>query len=303
MSVNLQPFIHTVFEPKTSTWQYIVADPTTNSVAIIDSVLDFDPSNNTITTSSADNLLSIVDQYHYNIVYILETHAHADHLTAARYIQNKLRREGKNVPQICIGKRITQVQHTFATKYGIDEAEYNGVFDKLLEDDEILPLGDLEIKAIHLPGHTPDHLGYIVGPNVFTGDSIFLPDVGSARCDFPGGDAAALFNSMSKLLALPPHYRLYSGHDYPPSGEGSREPKPWATVAEHKANNKHVRDGTKEEDFVQWRSQRDSGLGEPKLLHHALQFNIRAGQLPRKSEHGHRFLHVPLKVPESAWSC
>ncbi|KAF2799281.1 Metallo-hydrolase/oxidoreductase [Melanomma pulvis-pyrius CBS 109.77] len=298
-----QPEIHTVFEPKTSTWQYMVADPVTKDAAIIDSVLDYDIATSTITTLSADNLIHFVKQQNYKIIFILETHVHADHLTASKYIQQTLIRAGYSNPQICIGKRIEQVQHTFATKYGIDKAEYVGVFDKLLDDGERLSLGSLEIEILHLPGHTPDHVGYVIGPNVFTGDSLFLPDVGSARCDFPGGDATALFKSMSRLLSLPPGFRLYSGHDYPPNqGEERKEPRAFATVAEQREKNKHVHDGVSMNEFVQWRTQRDATLGEPRLLHQALQFNIRAGQLPAVSDHGHRFFHVPLKVPEDAWT-
>ncbi|OCK74853.1 putative metallo-beta-lactamase domain protein [Lepidopterella palustris CBS 459.81] len=303
MADAAQSDIHTIFEPNTSTWQYIVADAVTKDAVIIDSVLDYDIATSTITTSSADNLLDIVKRHNYKIIFILETHAHADHLTASKYIQQTLLRAGNPKPQICIGKRIEEVQHTFATKYRIDEAEYVGVFDKLLDHGERLSLGSLEIEVLHLPGHTPDHVGYVIGSNVFTGDSLFLPDVGSARCDFPGGDATALFKSMSKLLSLPPDFRLYSGHDYPPNqGEGRKEPRAFATVAEQRAKNKHVHDGVSMDEFVQWRTQRDATLGEPRLLHQALQFNIRAGQLPTASEHGHRFFHVPLKVPEDAWT-
>lgn len=298
-----QPEIHTVFEPNTSTWQYIVADPVTKDAAIIDSVLDYDIATSTITTLSADNLIHFVKQQNYNIIFILETHVHADHLTASKYIQQTLLCAGYPKSQICIGKRIEQVQHTFATKYRIDKAEYVGVFDKLLDDGQRLSLGSLEIEILHLPGHTPDHVGYVIGSNVFTGDSLFLPDVGSARCDFPGGDATALFKSMSKLLSLPPDFRLYSGHDYPPNqGEERKEPRAFAIVAEQREKNKHVHDGVSMNEFVQWRTQRDATLGEPRLLHQALQFNIRAGQLPAVSDHGHRFFHVPLKVPEDAWT-
>ncbi|ORY18637.1 beta-lactamase-like protein [Clohesyomyces aquaticus] len=303
MPQSLQPEIHTIFEPNTSTWQYIIADPSTKDAAIVDSVLDFNIPTSTITTASADNILDVAKANEYKITYILETHAHADHLTASKYIQQTLARAGNPRPQICIGKRIEQVQRTFATKYHIDETEYVGVFDKLLEDGERLPLGKLEIEVLHLPGHTPDHVGYVIGSNVFTGDSLFLPDVGSARCDFPGGDATALFKSMTRLLALPADCRLYSGHDYPPNeGDGRKEPQAFATVAEQREKNKHVHDGVTLDEFVQWRTARDATLGEPRLLHQALQFNIRAGQLPSKSEHGHRFFHVPLKVPEEAWT-
>lgn len=297
-----EPIIHTIFEPTTSTWQYIVADPATKHAAIIDSVLDYNPANATISTSSADNLLRIAKQNDYIISYILETHAHADHLTAATYIQQTLVRSGAPKPDICIGERITSVQHTFAQKYSVPEFEYDGVFDRLLKDGEALPLGELSIEVLWLPGHTPDHVGYIIGGNVFTGDSIFLPDVGSARCDFPGGDATQLFSSIQRLFSFPPTYKLYSGHDYPPNkGEERGEPRAYATIAEHREKNKHVHDGVKAEEFVKWRQERDGSLGEPRLLHQALQFNIRAGRLPAKTEHGHRFVRVPLRLDEAAW--
>jgi len=303
MTTSSKSKIHTIFESNTGTWQYIVADSATKDAVIIDSVLDYATATSTITTTSADILLDIVKQHQYNVVYILETHVHADHLTASKYIQQTLRRAGASQPKICIGKRIEQVQRTFARKYGIDETEYIGVFDKLLDDGEHLPLGNLEIEVLHLPGHTPEHVGYVIGSVVFTGDSLFLPDVGSARCDFPGGDATALFNSMSRLLSLPPDFRLYSGHDYPPKeGEGRKDPRAFATVQEHRNENKHVHEGVRIDEYVQWRTQRDATLGEPKLLHQALQLNIRAGQLPTASEHGDRFFYVPLKVPEDVWT-
>jgi glyoxylase-like metal-dependent hydrolase (beta-lactamase superfamily II) len=304
MADELQPKIDSIFEPKTSTWQYIVSDPETKDAVVIDSVLDYDPNTNTISNANAEKLLALISHQGYNIVAILETHAHADHLTASRYLQQSLQRRGKPKPPICIGKRITQVQHTFASKYGVDEHEYAGVFDKLLDDNEEMPVGRLTCRAVHLPGHTPDHVGYVVGANVFVGDSLFQPDVGSARCDFPGGDARALFRSITKTLyALPDDYRIHVGHDYPPGGAGGRtDPRAFATVAEQRRDNKHVRDGVAEDEFIAWRAERDSTLAEPRLLHQSLQFNIRAGRLPEASEHGHRFLHVPLKVPDEVWN-
>ncbi|RYP09301.1 hypothetical protein DL764_001348 [Monosporascus ibericus] len=301
---ELQPNIDTIFEPKTSTWQYIVSDPVTNDAVIIDSVLDYDPATNTIGNASAEQLLSLIKERGYNIVAILETHAHADHLTGACYIQQYLLRRGKPKPPICIGKRITQVQHTFAAKYGLTEDEYISVFDRLLDDDECIRVGSLQCKVLHLPGHTPDHLGYVIGHNVFVGDSLFQPDVGSARCDFPGGDARALFRSITeKLYALPDYYRIFVGHDYPPGGQGGRaEPRAFATVAEERRDNKHVRDGVDENQFIAWRTERDATLAEPRLIHQSLQFNIRGGKLPEASEHGHRFLHLPLKVPDEVWN-
>jgi glyoxylase-like metal-dependent hydrolase (beta-lactamase superfamily II) len=301
---ELQPKVDSIFETKTCTWQYIVSDPETKDAVIIDSVLDYDPSTNTISNTNAEKLLALVSEQGYNIVGILETHAHADHLTASRYLQQALLRRGKPTAPICIGKRITQVQHTFAKKYGIDEHEYANVFDKLLDDEEEIPLGRLKVRVVHLPGHTPDHVGYLCGLNIFVGDSLFQPDVGSARCDFPAGDAHALFRSITKrLYALPEGCVIHVGHDYPPDGDGGRtEPRDGVTVGEERRDNVHVRDGVAEEEFVKWRSERDANLAEPRLLHQSLQFNIRAGRLPEASEHGHRFLHVPLKVSDDVWN-
>jgi glyoxylase-like metal-dependent hydrolase (beta-lactamase superfamily II) len=283
------PLIHTIHEPKTGTWQYIVADPSTRKAVIIDSVLDFDPATSSISTPSADNLLEIVRKESYTVEKILETHAHADHLTASYYLKQQLCTH----PEICIGARIGAVQATWAEKYGIEKFEYEGVFDKLFEDDENFAIGGIQSKVIHLPGHTPDHVGYLIGPNVFAGDSIFNPDIGSARCDFPGGSAADLFASTKKLLSMPGEYKLYTGHDYP----DGRDALSYTTVAVQRETNKYVKNGTNEEDFVKWRRERDSGLGEPKLLHQALQTNIRAGRLPAKNKDGLRLFSVPIKGP------
>lgn len=286
------PTINTIHEPKTGTWQYIVADPSTSKAVIIDSVLDFDLATSSISTTSADNLLEIVRKENYKVEKILETHAHADHLTASYFLKQQL----ENHPDICIGSRISAVQATWAEKYNIEKFEYEGVFDKLFEDDETFSIGEIQAKVVHLPGHTPDHVGYLIGPNIFTGDSIFNPDIGSARCDFPGGSATDLFASTKKLLSLPGEYKLYTGHDYP----DGREAMPYTTVAVQQELNKHVKSGTKEEDFVKWRSERDSGLGEPRLLHQALQTNIRAGRLPKKNKDGLRLFSVPIKGDAAA---
>ena len=203
-----QPIVHPVFEKKTSTWQYIVVCPSTKQAAIIDPVLDFDPASATVSTQSADKLLSVVSSEKYTVTHLLETHAHADHLTAAHYLQNTLQSQGSPKAQICIGQRIRSVQERWASKYDIPASELENAFDKLLVDDEQFQIGELPVKVLYLPGHTPDHVGYQIGDNVFTGDSIFNPDVGSARCDFPGGDSQHLYSSMMRLLALPGHVRL-----------------------------------------------------------------------------------------------
>ncbi|KAF5385741.1 hypothetical protein D9615_002516 [Tricholomella constricta] len=267
------PLVFSFFEKQTFTWQYLVADPATLEVAVIDPVLDYDKLTGTVSTTTADCILDFIKQNGLKVSRILETHAHADHLTASRYYKEKL---PGNVP-LCIGKRITQVQKTFAPKYGIDLSSLNNAFDILLEDDEDFKLGELSCRVIHLPGHTPDHVGYVMGKSVFAGDSIFQPDVGSARADFPGGNAKDLYNSMQRLLALPQDYRLFVGHDYP---SGLRHPVCMATVGEQRQFNKHGKIGTSESAFVEMREARDANLGEPRLLHPSLQANIRAGKLP-----------------------
>jgi glyoxylase-like metal-dependent hydrolase (beta-lactamase superfamily II) len=297
---TMHPQVHTVFEPKTGTWQYVVADPTTKQAVIIDSVLDYDPAASQLSTKSADDLLALVASHGYTITRILETHAHADHLTASRYLQKQLQQKESQRPEVCIGGRIKDVQALFGPRYGVPLSELDQAFDYTFKDGEKFKIGNVEAEVVHLPGHTPDHIGYVIGSNVFTGDSMFNPDVGSARCDFPGGSATSLYQSMQKLLHLPPHYRLYTGHDYPPdtreAPDGVKE-MPYTTVKRQRRENKHVKEGTKEEDFVKWRAERDSGLPEPKLIHQSLQVNIRGGRLPRPDSSGMRWLHVPLKVP------
>ncbi|KAH8678669.1 beta-lactamase-like protein [Tricladium varicosporioides] len=297
MSAETQPEIYTAFEPVTATWQYIIADPTTKAAAIIDSVLDFDPSTSRISTTTADALISLIELHSLKPTLIMETHAHADHLTASHYIQQKLMQLGYAKPKICIGKRIRVVQATFAQKYNTPKEELEHCFDHLWNDDENFHIGELKGTVMHLPGHTPDHVGYRIGSNVFTGDSIFNPDVGSARADFPGGSVDDLYSSVQKLLSLPDGFHLYTGHDYPPTTRPEAEKmKPYSTVEEQKNYNKHVKVGTKKEEFIEWRKERDAQLGEPRLLHQSLQVNIRGGRLPSKSVLGDRFLSIPVKV-------
>lgn len=199
---------------------------------------------------------------------------------------------GQAKPPVAIGKRIAQVQNTFAEKYDIPASELENVFDHLWEDDEDFNIGELKAQVMHLPGHTPDHVGYKIEKNVFVGDSIFNPDVGSARADFPGGSATDLWASTQRLLALPGDFRLYTGHDYPPASREGGEAVPWTSVDEQRSGNKHVKVGSTEAEFVEWRRERDGLLGEPRLLHQALQFNVRGGILPK--ENNRAFL-VPIK--------
>ncbi|KAK7413075.1 hypothetical protein QQX98_008023 [Neonectria punicea] len=287
--------IHDLFEPKTGTWQYVVADPETKHAVVIDPVLDFDPAKNTTSTETADAILSLVKEQNYLVVKILETHVHADHITSAGYLQSKLAHCQSQSPKICIGKRVGQTQEHFGRRYGIPDSEYKDAFDQLLDDDEIFSIGQLEAKTIHLPGHTPDHLGYVIGDNVFCGDSLFNPDVGSARCDFPGGDASALYSSARKMLSLPENFKIWTGHDYPPGGDDGRaNPLAATTVFEQNKSNKHLKGEVPKDEFIQWRTTRDAGLPAPRLLHQSLQLNIRAGKMPAESASGDRLLHIPV---------
>ncbi|TCD64159.1 hypothetical protein EIP91_004472 [Steccherinum ochraceum] len=281
------PTIWTFFEKATSTWQYIIADMKTGEAIIMDTVLDYDPVSGKISTATADGLLAFVHMKGLTVTQILETHAHADHLTAAQYMKQRL---GGTVP-VGIGARIVQVQKAFAPIYGLDDpALFQGVFDTLFSDEQTVKVGSYEGKVMHLPGHTPDHVGYVIGKAVFTGDSIFNPDVGSARADFPGGNVHDLYFSMKRLLSLPEDYRLFVGHDYP----SGRDQTCSATVEEQRESNKHVTIGTAEEEFTSWRKERDSSLGAPRLLHPSLQVNIRGGRLPPADEKGRVWFKTPI---------
>lgn len=282
------PNVYSFFERVTSTWTYVVADPASNDAVVIDPVLDYDHSSGRISTETADGVMGFILDKNLNIRRILETHAHADHLTAAQYLKQRL---GQDVP-VCIGSRIKQVQESFARVYDIDPALLEDTFDVYFKDDEQFKLGNLSCKVLHLPGHTPDHLGYVFGRAVFTGDSIFMPDVGSARADFPGGNVNDLYNSMQRLLSLPSDYLIFVGHDYPPE----REVQDVVTVAEQRERNKHVNAGTDEATFKTFRSTRDAQLGSPKLLHPSLQVNIRAGRLPPADREGRVFFKIPVKA-------
>ncbi|KAG9697685.1 putative metallo-beta-lactamase domain protein, partial [Aureobasidium melanogenum] len=293
MTTN-KPTIYTLYERRTGTWQYVVSDTSTKAAIIIDPVLDYDPATQTITTSTADAILSLIKEKSLRVERILETHVHADHITAASYLQSRLSQEQGRKPLICIGKRIVQVQKLFGHRYHIPAEDYEGAFDKLLDDDETFSLGNLKVTALYLPGHTPDHMGYMIGDNVFCGDSILNTDLGTARADFPGGNASDLFSSGRKLLSLPDHVKVWTGHDYVTEERG--EAVPFMTVRDHKQGNKHLRNGLTEEEFVALRTQRDETLAAPKLLHPSLQMNICAGRLPKVTEEGERYLHLALKL-------
>ncbi|TKA50069.1 hypothetical protein B0A53_06474 [Rhodotorula sp. CCFEE 5036] len=304
------PLTHVFFHQPTSTWTYLVVCPTTRKAAVIDSVLDFDPVTNTVSTETADGLLAFAEQEHIHIERILETHAHADHLTGAAYLQLRL---GGNpaafdseieplaasaTARIPIGaySAVRETQAHFARLYEVPMEELENAFDELYEEGSKLRIGDCEGEVWHLPGHTECSAGYVFGDAVYTGDSVLLPSIGSARVDFPAGSATRLFASSQRLLSLPSHFRLFSGHHYAasPTYEGGNRCS--ATVGEQKALNKHFKEGTAPEEFVKMREERDKELNEPRLLHQSLQVNIRAGRLP-KGKDGRPYLRIPLHAP------
>ena len=283
--LSIRPF----FDEATNTVSYLVFDPVTHQGAVIDPVLDWDHRSGEADTRSADRLIEAARQEGVAIALILETHAHADHLTAAPYI--KQRCGGK----IGIGEHIKEVQRIFRPVFAADDVKpQGGDFDLLLRDGERLKLGSLEIEVIHTPGHTPACVCYRIGDDVFVGDTLFMHDYGTARADFPGGDARALFRSIKRLLALPPETRLWMCHDYKAPG---RDDYAWqSTVAEQRAHNPHVKDGVTEDEFVAFRQARDAKLAAPTLLLPSIQVNIRAGRFPEAESNGVRYLKIPVKT-------
>ncbi|KAL2919041.1 hypothetical protein HK105_201311 [Polyrhizophydium stewartii] len=268
----------------------------TRRAAVIDPVLDFDMASGKLSTTNAQSLIAFVREQGLSVDFILETHVHADHLTSSQYIKKHL----GGTAQICIGEGITKVQDTFRRIYGLgDSLPCDGSqFDRLLKDNDELPLGSMTIRVMHSPGHTPDHLAYLIGDALFVGDSLFMPDVGSARCDFPGGSATTLFASVHKRFwTLPDTTRVFVGHDYP-SGRDAQ----WvATIGEQKRINKHVSAAVSESEFVAMRTARDSTLSAPRLLHYSLQVNMRAGKFDVDPDSGDLALlvRVPLRIPKA----
>jgi glyoxylase-like metal-dependent hydrolase (beta-lactamase superfamily II) len=283
----MKPTVHTYFDHATNTATHLISDPGTGHAAIVDPVLDFDPASGRLGTASADVILADIAAAGLQLLYVLETHAHADHLSAGDHIR---RLTGA---KIVIGAKITEVQKVFIPLFEVDDIHADGAaFDLLVEEGDTLPLGGLDIAVLHTPGHTPACVTYLVGDAAFVGDTLFMPDNGSARCDFPGGDAATLYRSIRKLLALPGDTRLFVGHDYL---RDARSEYRWQTsVAEERAANIHVHDGVDEAGFVAMREARDATLAVPRLLLPALQVNIRAGTLPPPSPGGHVFLRIPV---------
>ena len=283
------PDVRGFFDPATHTVTYLVSDPATGEAAIIDPVLDYDAASARTSTGSVDAVMSALREAGLTLAMVLETHAHADHLTAADHLR---RREG--VP-VGIGERITNVQRTFGPLFDAHDITHDGaVFDRLHADGDAFPLGNLTVEVIHTPGHTPACVSYSIGDALFTGDTLFMPDYGTARADFPGGDARTLYRSIQKLLALPAETRIFVGHDYLPAGRN--EFRFETTVGDQRANNIHIGGGTSEEAFVAMREARDATLKAPQLILPALQINIRAGALPPPEPDGRRFLKIPLNV-------
>lgn len=287
--MTARPHVQPFFDPATWTVSYVVSDPATRAAAIIDPVLDYDAKSGRTGTASADRIAAYVADQGLAVEWILETHAHADHVSAARHLQGQLG------GRIAIGERIRQVQATFRTLFNLERGFLpdGSQFDHLFADGETFRIGSLQATAINVPGHTPADMAYLVDGVAFVGDTLFLPDVGTARADFPGGDARTLYRSIRRLLALPPQTVLYVCHDYPPDG---RAPAWSATVAQQRAGNIHVHDGIDEDAFVALRTRRDATLDVPTLILPSIQINIRAGELPPAEDNGVRYLKIPLNA-------
>lgn len=283
-----RPDVTTFFDPDTFTASHVVSDPASRSAAIIDSVLDFDPASGRTATRSADKIVAFVREKGLKVEWILETHAHADHISAAPYLKSKV--EG----QICIGAEILTVQSVFAKLFNLG-AEFvcdGSQFDHLFREGDQFKIGMLDVTVLHVPGHTPADIAYVIGDAAFVGDTLFMPDYGTARADFPGGSARTLYRSIHRLLSLPGETRIFLCHDYKAP---NRSVFGWeTTVADQKARNIHVHEGATEESFVAMRQARDAMLGMPRLILPSIQVNIRAGRLPDPEANGRRYLKLPL---------
>jgi len=283
------PSIQAFFDDRTRTVSYVIADAASGCAAIVDPVLDFDFKSGRTSTTQADRVVAHIRECGLTVQWILETHAHADHLSGARYLQ------GQVGGRIAIGERIKEVQATFRKLYNLERGFLpdGRQFDHLFRDGERFLIGGLEACAMAVPGHTPADIAYVVGDAIFVGDTLFMPDVGTARADFPGGDAHALYRSIQRILALVPQTRMFVCHDYPPAGRSAA----WeTTVAEQRKRNIHVRDGVTEAAFVQMRRARDATLEVPALILPSLQVNIRAGRLPPIEDDGVSYLKIPLNA-------
>ena len=284
------PVVKTFFDEPTFTATHVVHDPSTRKAAIIDSVMDFDQPSGKTSFTSADALIDYVREQDLKVEWILETHAHADHMSAAPYLQEKL--GGK----VAIGTEIVTVQGVFGNVFneGTEFARDGSQFNKLLGDGDQLEIGKLPLIALHVPGHTPADMAYVIGDTVFVGDTMFMPDYGSARADFPGGDARKLYRSVRRLMALPDETRVFLCHDYKAP---NREEYVWeTTIVAERTGNVHLHDGVSEDDFAKMRTERDATLSMPKLILPSLQVNINAGHLPEPEQNGTRYLKLPLNL-------
>lgn len=290
-----EPLIEAFFDEPTNTISYLVADPATGVAAMIDPVLDFDMASGEADTRSAERILAVAQEHGWRIAMVLETHAHADHLSAAPFIK------AHTGAWIGIGAHIRDVQRIFRPVFAMDDLKTDGSdFDRLFEDGERFAIGGMEVEVMHLPGHTPADVAYRVGTAVFVGDTLFMPDYGTARADFPGGDARTLYRSIRRLLSLPDETRLFLCHDYKAPG---REDYRWeTTVGEQRRTSVHVHDGVGEDAFVAMREARDAGLAVPKLLLPSIQVNVRAGRFPQAEANGVSYLRVPVKWRDGAGS-
>ncbi|HCR66989.1 MAG: MBL fold metallo-hydrolase [Oceanicaulis sp.] len=282
------PVVKAFFDRDTFTVSYVVSDPATSKAAIIDSVLDYDPKSGRTAHKSADALIAYVREQGLDVDWVLETHVHADHLSAAPYLKAQLG------GQLAIGANIRAVQSVFGDVFNAeDEFRRDGSqFDHLFADDERFYIGELEARAMHTPGHTPACMTYVIGDAAFVGDTLFMPDFGTARCDFPGGDARTLYRSIQKIFALPDETRLFMCHDYKAPG---RDDFAWeSTVAEERASNIHVGGGVDEDSFVAMRERRDATLDMPNLILPSVQVNMRAGELPPAEDNGVHYLKIPF---------
>ena len=285
----MNPIVRGFFDPETWTVTYVVYEKPGSSCIVIDSVLSYDPKSGRTNTRLADEVIDFIEKNHLKTEWILETHAHADHVTAAPYLKSKL--GGK----IAIGDHISVVQGVFKGVFNLESSfKVDGSqFDHLLKDGEEISFGNLSFKALFVPGHTPACMAYQVGDAIFVGDTMFMPDVGTARCDFPGGDAHTLYQSMKRILSFPPNTRLFMCHDYPPN---DRPVAFETTVAEQRKSNIHMHDGISEEQFIEMRTKRDATLAMPVLILPAIQINIRAGEMPPAESNGVTYLKIPVNA-------
>jgi glyoxylase-like metal-dependent hydrolase (beta-lactamase superfamily II) len=284
------PCVESFFDEPTNTVSHVVHDPVSREAAVIDSVLDYDPAAGRTSFASADAIIAHVKAEGLTVTWLLETHAHADHLSAAPYLKEHLG------GQLAIGREIIHVQNVFGKIFneGTEFARDGSEFDRLFDDGDTFRIGGLEAIALHVPGHTPADLAYVIGDAVFTGDTLFMPDYGTARADFPGGDSRQLFRSIRRLMALPEQTRLFLCHDYKAAG---RDTFAWeTTVGAQRAGNVHVHEGVGEDEFVAMRNARDATLSMPKLILPSIQVNIRGGHLPEPESNGTRYLKIPLDV-------